>query len=370
MQSSSVPALKIIGAKHIEQWLDAHPRKVFELVKQVYVDHARGRAFNPDSYFLRFRDSDRNRIIALPAVLEDDRPIAGIKWISSFPDNVSRGCDRASAMLVLNDRRTGYPLACLEGSAISAARTAASAAVGASCLHPTSSRVERLGVVGCGPIAYRTVRMLIGLGWSIGELALCDLSAERAALFLAKCGALGLNGAAVDAALALQGSDMILFATSAVTPGDYAPEWFDHAPTVLHLSLRDLPPAIITAGQNVADDVSHCLKANTSLDVAAQQAGHHDFIDGGIADAIEGRIVPDPRRSRIYSPFGMGVLDLAVAREILNAAGPGDALAVDDFFPSPYQADGGRAGVTAAASIQARETCGPAHPRDARPAGG
>ncbi|PMS23070.1 2,3-diaminopropionate biosynthesis protein SbnB [Trinickia dabaoshanensis] len=341
MTTHSTPALKIIGAAHIEKWLDANPHRVFELVEQVYLDHAHGRALNPDSYFLRFADSDRNRIIALPAVLEDERPIAGIKWVSSFPDNVLQGRDRASAMLVLNDRRTGYPLACLEGSLISTARTAASAAVGAQRLHPTPGRIERLAVVGCGVVAYRTVRMLAALGWRIGELAVHDLSDERAHLFLDKCAAIGLTGAVHEAGSALRGSGMILFATSAVTPGDYAPAWFEHAPTVLHLSLRDLAPEIVLAAQNVADDVSHCLKANTSLDVAARQAGHHDFIDGGIADAIEGRITPDPRRTRIYSPFGMGVLDLSVARDILEAAGPGDALVVGDFFPRPYQAMAG-----------------------------
>ncbi|AEA65559.1 2,3-diaminopropionate biosynthesis protein SbnB [Burkholderia gladioli] len=341
MTLSSAPTLKIIGAAHIERWLEAHPRRVFELVEQAYLDHARGRALNPDSYFLRFPDSDRNRIIALPAVLEDERPIAGLKWISSFPENVAHGRDRASAMLVLNDRRTGYPLACLEGSVISAARTAASAALGARRLHPTPGSVERLAVVGCGPIAFRTVSMLHALGWRIGELALCDLSAARAALFLEKCAALGLGGAVRDTGEALQASDMALFATSAVTPGDYAPAWFAHAPTVLHMSLRDLPVSIVAAAQNVADDVSHCLKANTSLDLAVRQLGRQDFIEGGIADAIEGRIAPDPARARIYSPFGMGVLDLAVAREILAAAGPDQSIEVGDFFPVPYQAQAG-----------------------------
>ncbi len=337
LATHSAPALKIIGAAHIEHWLDANPHRVVELVEQAYLDHARGRALNPDSYFLRFPDSDRDRIIALPAVLEDDRPIAGLKWISSFPGNVSLGCDRASAMLVLNDRRTGYPLACLEGSAISAARTAASAVIGARCLHPRPGHITRLAVVGCGPIAFRTVRLLHALDWRIDELALCDLSAWRAGLFLERCMALGLAGAVHDAGAALDGSDMVLFATSAVAPGDYAPAWFAQAPTVLHMSLRDLAVPIVLGAQNVADDVSHCLKANTSLDLAARQVGHHDFVDGGIADAIEGRIVADPARTRIYSPFGMGVLDLSVAREILAAVGPGDALEVADFFPPPYQ---------------------------------
>lgn len=337
MKQSQPPALKIIGARQIERWLDTHPQRVLDLVRQVYLDHARGRTVNPDSYFLRFPDSDTNRIIALPAALDDERPIAGIKWIASFPQNVAHGIDRASALLILNDRRSGYPLACMEGSAISAARTAASAAVGARYLHPTPGHIRRLGIIGCGPIAYRSVSLLAALGWRIDALVLSDLVPERAALFQQKCERFALPCSVAPVAETIPACDMVLFATSAVRPTTDQAHWFAHAPTVLHMSLRDLAPNIVLAAQNVADDVEHCLKANTSLDLARQAAGHIRFIDGDIAAAIEGGIVPDPDRTRIFSPFGMGVLDLAVAREILAAVGETGALEVSDFFPTPYQ---------------------------------
>lgn len=336
MPQHKIPALKIIGSSHIERWLDANPQRVFELVKDVYVTHANGKTVNPDSYFLRFPDSDKNRIIALPASIEDENPVAGIKWIASFPENVSRGMDRASALLILNDRNTGYPLACMEGGAISAARTAASAAVGAQYLHPTPGKVKQLGVIGCGPIAYRTVTLLAQLGWEIGSLCLTDLSAERANLFSQKCKKFGLESVVSDISETIQTSDMMVFATSAVTPSVHSLDWFAHAPTVLHMSLRDLAPQILLASQNVADDVEHCLKANTSLDLAHRQIGNKSFIDGDIADAIKGKIAPDASRPRIFSPFGMGVLDLAVAREMVQTLSDEDAVVVRDFFPTPY----------------------------------
>jgi 2,3-diaminopropionate biosynthesis protein SbnB len=338
-----IPALKIIGAQQIEQWLSSNPQRVFDLVRDVYVAHAAGKTVNPDSYFLRFPDSDKTRIIALPASIEDDDPIAGIKWIASFPENVAHGADRASAVLILNDRKSGYPLACLEGSAISAARTAASAAVGARYLHPTPGRIGQLGVIGCGPIAYRTVTLLVQLGWRIDGISLTDLSQERAGLFRDKCAAFGIPTAIAGLDRTVGGSDMVLFATSAVTPTVHDAGLFAHAPTVLHMSLRDLAPEIVLAAQNVADDVDHCLKANTSLDLAQRLSGGRGFIDGDIAGAIRGEIVPDAARTRVFSPFGMGVLDLAVARALLQTMREQDMVVVPGFFPVPYVSAGGAA---------------------------
>jgi ornithine cyclodeaminase/alanine dehydrogenase-like protein (mu-crystallin family) len=158
-------------------------------------------------------------------------------------------------------------------------------------------------------------------------------------LFREKCEKIGIKSVIADLADTVQASDMMVFATSAVTPTVDNAAWFAHAPTVLHMSLRDLAPHIVLASQNVADDVEHCLKAKTSLDLACQLSGSRSFIDGDIAAAIQGRIVPDASRTRIFSPFGMGVLDLAVARAMLQTMSEQDMVVVPGFFPVPYAAD-------------------------------
>ncbi|MDD0972511.1 2,3-diaminopropionate biosynthesis protein SbnB [Pseudomonas fontis] len=338
MPSMTPPALTLLGAGPIENWLQANPQRLLSLVEQAYLAASEGRASNPDSYFLRFADDERNRIIALPAVLDDDHPVAGLKWVASFPDNTQRGLDRASALVLLNDRQTGYPLACLEGSLISAARTAASAVVGALQLHPTPGHCTNLGVIGCGPIAWRVIRLLQQTGWELGSVTLSDIDPQRAEQLRQRCLGLGLPARTASLESTLRESDLMLFATSAVRPGIDQPDWFAHAPTVLHLSLRDLAPAVVLRAQNLADNVDHCLKAATSLELAWQQAGHRDFIAGDIVDALQGRVQPDPRRARIFSPFGMGVLDLAVARAIYQDCASDQGLQLEDFFARPYQA--------------------------------
>jgi ornithine cyclodeaminase len=90
---------------------------------------------------------------------------------------------------------------------------------------------------------------------------------------------------------------------------------------------------IILASQNIVDDVDHCLKANTSLHLAEKAAGNREFVAGNLVSVLDKRVRLDPRKPRIFSPFGLGVLDLAVGNLVLEkAAASNQAIALPDFF--------------------------------------
>src|SRR5947199_1997313 len=164
--------LSIINGKTVFDVIRAHRGDCIDIVRDAYLAHAQGQSVNPDSYFLRFPDKPDCRIIALPAYLGDGFHVAGLKWIASYPGNVRRGFPRASAVLVLNSDDTGYPFAILEGSVISAARTAASAALAAYWLNGRSRRAHSLGVVGTGFIARYVYDFLVDTGWEIEDVRL------------------------------------------------------------------------------------------------------------------------------------------------------------------------------------------------------
>ena len=330
---TAVPTFYVVPGSTVKSVINDHRKQVFDAVAAAYRLHAFGDSINPDSYFLRYPDNPGARIIALPAHLGGTVQKSGIKWISSFPENRVRNLARASAVLILNDAATGYPLACIEASLISATRTAASAALAAEHISPNPFG-GILSVIGTGVIARTTVEWLLFRGWKFRKISLYDLDRKEAEHFskwlrdqhnLQADIRICLDEAICDASL-------VLFTTTTLEPYLADERLFAHAPTVIHLSLRDICVNVILASQNIVDDVDHCLKAKTSLHLTQMETGNKDFVSGTLVDVLEKKVKLDDR-TRIFSPFGLGVLDLAVGNFVLNAAiASNEAIALPDFF--------------------------------------
>lgn len=340
-----VPPFSLITADVVTRILDAEVATARQVVERVYVQAANGEIVNPPSLFLRPDAGRPERFIALPAALAGPSPAVGIKWIGSFPGNVDRGLPRASAVIVLNDPETGFPVACLEGAAISATRTALSAVVGAEAL---AGRREsgRLAVIGAGVISLRTIEMLLASGWSLRQLAVFDLRVEKAARFIQAAGRAGARFAAEEpgagatgrvvrtAGEAVAGADLVLIATTATTPWLDDPALTQPGVTVLHLSLRDITPDTMAGCAHVVDDPTHAAREGTSLELAIREAGLAAEAVRPIGALLSGAApARDPGRSAIYSPFGLGSLDVALAHFVLERArAEGLLIEVPGFF--------------------------------------
>ena len=328
--------LSIINGKTVSDIIRAHRADCIDVVRDAYLGHANGQSVNPDSMFLRFPDKPDCRIIALPAYLGNGFEVAGLKWIASYPGNIQRGFPRASAVLVLNSCETGYPFAILESSIISAARTAASAVLAAYWLNGRSRRARSLGIVGTGFIARYVYDFLVDTGWAIEEVLLYDTSPAESEKFRnTACRPEHHRAVAVvpDVTQLLRDSDLIAFTTVASAPHIADASLFTHNPLVLHISLRDLAPGILLASQNVVDDIEHVMKANTSPHLTEQQTGNRDFVTGTLAEVVLGRRSVNRSQPIIFSPFGMGILDVAVGKWVYDqAAATGKDLRLSDFF--------------------------------------
>jgi ornithine cyclodeaminase/alanine dehydrogenase-like protein (mu-crystallin family) len=242
--------------------------------------------------------------------------------------------------LILNSTDTGLPLAIMEGSVISACRTAASGALAATTLLGQKP-AKAVGVFGCGLINFETLRFLLVARPEIETIRLYDLSTERAAVFQRK-GAEIAGGRSIQIAdnggelFAL--SDIIAIATTALVPHLDSLGGVSNDSVILHTSLRDFLPRAVQEADNVVDDIEHACSNGSSLDLTAREQGNHDFIRTTIGAILKGT---QPARVEgkpvIFSPFGLGILDVAVAHLTVSLARKEQkGRPIADFLPSPW----------------------------------
>jgi N-[(2S)-2-amino-2-carboxyethyl]-L-glutamate dehydrogenase len=331
----------ILRGDEVESLLAGRETEVMDVVARAYLAHGRGESSLPHSTFLRFPNDDLNRIIALPAYLGDGFGVAGMKWIASFPGNLKRGLARASAVLILNSATTGLPEAILESSLISARRTAASAALAARELR-RGRQTPVAGLIGTGVINFETSRFLVRAVPDLERLMLLDLDRERAQAMAAAMQEMLRSFRDIEVEVAdspdalFRSCPLIAFATTAVKPHVADLSACVPGATILHTSLRDLTADVILAADNVVDDPDHVSRAQTSIHLAEQQAGNRDFIRCTIADLLAGTAPAkaDESAVTVFSPFGLGVLDLAVGQLVREkAVETGQGIVVEGFLP-------------------------------------
>lgn len=113
-----------------------------EAMEQAFIDTARGVVEVPQRVHI---DRDENTLLLMPCFGDS---YFSTKLVSVFPKNIQKKEPMIYGSVVLNDGQTGKPLAVMDGSKLTAMRTAAVGAVGIKHLAPED--VSTLGVVGLG----------------------------------------------------------------------------------------------------------------------------------------------------------------------------------------------------------------------------
>jgi ornithine cyclodeaminase len=223
---------------------------------------------------------------------------------------------------VLNSVEDGYPISLLEGSLISATRTAASAALAARWLHEGGSEV--VGFIGCGRINREILRFLKAIFPDIGRIALYD-HVESASLVFAAQAKADWPDVSVEILPGyrevLSLCTLVSFATTSIDPYVGSAD-LPARGTILHVSLRDIRPEGILESCNIVDDVEHVCREGTSIALASGATGGRWKPNTALYDFIEGhrRAAELAGRLAIFSPFGLGALDVALASLVYDAA--------------------------------------------------
>ena len=308
-----------------------------DAVTEAFSLHARREIVQPLKPYLRWRPRGSggvprdesghiaDRIIAMPAYVGGERPMAGMKWIGSKHDNPERtGQERASALIVLNDPDTNYPVAVMEGALISAARTAAVTAVAAR--HLARRGFQTLTCVGCGPIGTQHVFTLLEHNRSVATVWLYDLK-ESAAVTLTE----GVTAhypkidvrIAADAESAVRAGDVVVTATIADEPWLPA-AWLRPGSLLANVSIMDAAKDVfLSADKVVVDDWDQC---NREGKVIHQLTTEGSFSREQLHAEL-GEIVIGARPGResddeviLLNPMGMAGIDVACAKAIYYRA--------------------------------------------------
>jgi 2,3-diaminopropionate biosynthesis protein SbnB len=308
-------------------------RPYVEALRDALALHAQGSTAQPLKPYLRWRENGHiaDRIIAMPGYVGGSAPIAGIKWIGSKHDNPSlRGIPRASAVIVLNDAETHFPVAIMEGGEVSGMRTAGVTVLACSLL--AREGFSSVALVGCGFIGRLHALGLLEVFGSIRSLRLYDherTAAEALATELtdreeAAAGALAAESArpglevrvCASAEEAVRGAEVVVPCTVADTP--YIPfDWLAPGVFVSNISLMDVEPdAYVRVDKLVVDDWDQCNREGKTLHtLVAEGRFSRDRLHAELGDVVRGaRLGRESADERIMlSPMGMAIEDVACA---------------------------------------------------------
>lgn len=162
----------------LEDQIDAgcfDAKAVVEVCENAFRDYANGDVIFPDKVSVVFDQASQNRINCLPAGITKQN-VYGMKWVSVFPGNPHKyDLPNLTAVVVLSELKTGFPIAFLEGSLCSNLRTAAVGALGAKYFAKKGSKV--IGFIGAGEQAKSHFLTIMEV---CPEIEVCKVSSRTA----------------------------------------------------------------------------------------------------------------------------------------------------------------------------------------------
>lgn len=195
-------------------------RMAIEVAEKAMLAFEQDKILFPEKIVQIFNQATQERINCLPATLLDEK-VCGVKWVSVFPRNPEKcGAQNLSALFVLSEIETGFPIAVMDGTLASNMRVAAMGGIAAK--HLAKNNAESIGFIGCGEQAKMHFLAMKVARPSIKECRIADKCTEAEQEFIDHlspiCPDITFLGANTHARAAIDGADIIVTATSAQAP--------------------------------------------------------------------------------------------------------------------------------------------------------
>jgi len=295
-------------------------------VEAAFAAHGRGETLMPSKVYIDLEEYHGD-FRAMPAYFSGS---AGLKWVNAHPENPTKhGLPTVRGMYILSDPATAEPLAVMDATWLTAARTGASAAVATKYLARSGAR--SVGFVGSGAQA-RTLLAALRVVLDDFEIVAADLSSEAASSFAAESG--GRSGTLEEAA----GCDIVCTATPSTRPvverAWIRPGTHINAMGADGHGKQELDPQILLDGLVVVDDIAQAKgsgEVNVPLSKGQLQLETLNLNLGEVVAGLKPGRTTEPQIT-IFDSTGLAIQDVALARVVYQAArnhGVGRSI---DFF--------------------------------------
>lgn len=287
-----------------------------------------GKVVHPHKTAMRWGDEtseyEFGRINCMPGYVGGDVDMAGIKWIGSAPKNIKQGLPRASALTILNDPITKFPVAVMDGTVISAIRTGACGGVAVKYLVKKDANV--LGLYGAGVQSRTQLMAALTVRPGIKMVKLYDPHRERARKFADEMArdwkvTIQVMDEPKDAA---RGVDCIITATMSVKPVCLY-EWL--APkglTVLNIGGNEYDDDTVRKADKTYADSIEAVVARDGDTIGHMVNEGRFSLEKYYSDL--GPVINKKKEGRTGNEFiyfasvGSGLYDIAVAARVLKEA--------------------------------------------------
>jgi ornithine cyclodeaminase/alanine dehydrogenase-like protein (mu-crystallin family) len=287
-------------------------------IRQALIDLSAGRVNQPARMILRAGNADdhRNGWFAVMPVVAGE--FMGVKTVTWYPGNDALGLHTHMAIVELLSRKTGEPLAVMDGRLITEMRTAAVSAVAYAALAPLhfDSAPKSFGILGSGVQARAHIAALKHVWPEMEEIRIWSRSSANAQRLAEEtgAGAVGIEEAS--------SADVVLTATSAQVPVLRGKLLKSNA-LVLAVgatgaSIREIDDEAMLSSFVVAESRS-CVERESG-DVLLSGAKVHADLGEILANPGAAEI---PRDGRVISKsVGMAIEDVTAARLVWQALRP------------------------------------------------
>lgn len=292
------------------------------IAEQAFRAKAQGRIQMPAKIYLRL-DKYKGDFRAMPAYIEG-MEACGMKWVNVHPQNLKHGLPSVMALIIINDPKTGFPLAVMDGTYITNLRTGAAGGIAAKYLARKNSSL--IALVGCGAQA-QTQLMALNEIFDIETVFLYDCVKSQPETFLKKTRYLGLRMSALgNIPDCLKNADIVVTTTPSRRP-IVKPQWIKKGTHINAIGAdapgkEELETEILKKAKIVVDDITQARHSGEINVPMARKTITRKDIHADLGDIITGKKQGRASREEItvFDSTGLAILDVAIADFVYRQA--------------------------------------------------